>query len=320
MTTLFTAPTRVGAYARLAKLDIWDYYLAVPLAWSLCGPARDDPAALATLGLFLIGAVGVVAGAVAFDDVAGFRDGRDWANCAPRDSASAAAPPRRRLHRKPLLTGELTEREAVLFGWGATLFGLLVWTWTVAFAEHHPLWSVLLLAGCFFGAVQYSRGIKISYRGLQEVVLAGFGAGLVLAAVGLCTGELTGFAVVQAALFGFGPLLVGVYANTRDARGDASVGRPTAAVLLTGRGNRLFIAALTAAEVGLVVAASLLGAAPWWFALAMLPATGLRAAQLRHGVGYGDLAGARLLGLHAHRVTVSLLILVNLFAPLLGGH
>ena len=318
MITLFSAPTRVGAYARLAKLDIWDYYLAVPLAWSLCGPARDDPATLSTLGLFLVGAVAVVAGALAFDDVAGFRDGRDWANCAHRRGPDLP-PTRRPLHRKPLLTGELTEREAELFGWGATLFGLLVWTWTIAFAEHHPLWSVLLLAGCFFGAVQYSRGIKISYRGLQEVVIAGFGAGLVLAAVGLCTGELTGFAVAQAALFGFGPLLVGVYANTRDARGDASVGRPTAAVLLTIRGTRLFITTLTAAEIVLVVAMAGLDAAPWWFPLAMLPATGLRLAQLRHGVGYGDLTGARLLGLHAHRVTVCLLILVNLFAPVLGG-
>lgn len=325
------APTRLGAYARLAKLDVWDYYLAIPLAWALCGPAGwGSPAVLSTLGLFLVGTVAVVAGAVAFDDVTGFRNGSDRANYAaavrPRWSArpgtaadEQAMASLRPVRRKPLLTGELSEREAVVFGWGATLFGLLVWTWTVAFAPFHPLWAALLLALCFFSAVQYSWGLRISYRGWQEVFLAGFGVGLVLTAVGLCTGELTGFTAVQAVLFGLGPLLFGVYSNTRDAEGDARVGRPTAAVLLTAQGNRLFIAALTVAEIALIVLAAGFGAAPWWFALAMLPAIGLRVAQLRRGVGLGDLLGARLIGLHAHRVTVALLILVNLFAPVLGS-
>lgn len=313
MSHAIPAPTRLGAYARLAKLDVWDYYLAIPLAWALCGPAGwGSPAVLSTLGLFLVGTIAVVAGAVAFDDVTGFRDGSDWANYGPNA-------PARRLARKPLLTGELSEREAVLFGWGATLFGLLVWTWTVAFAPFHPLWTVLLLALCFFAAVQYSWGLKISYRGWQEAFLAGFGVGLVLTAVGLCTGQLTGFTVVQAVLFGLGPLLFGVYSNTRDADGDARVGRPTLAVLLTPQGNKLFIAALSGAEIALIVFAAGLGAAPWWFALVMLPSIALRVAQLRRGVGLGDLLGARLIGLHAHRTTVALLIMVNLFAPVLGG-
>ena len=313
MSHAIPAPTRLGAFARLAKLDVWDYYLAVPLAWSLCGTAGwGSSAVLGTLGLFLVGTVGVVAGAVAFDDVTGYRDGSDWANYGPNT-------PARRLARKPLLTGELSEREAVVFGWGATLFGLLVWTWTLAFAPFSPLWAVLLLALCFVAAVQYSWGLKISYRGWQEVFLAGFGAGLVLTAVGLCTGELSGFAAVQAVLFGLGPLLFGVYSNTRDAEGDARVGRPTAAVLLSAQGNRLFIAGLSVAEIALIVMAAGLGAAPWWFSLAMLPTIALRVAQLRRGIGLGDLLGARLIGLHAHRTTVALLVLINLFAPVLGG-
>ncbi len=313
MSQAIPVATRLGAYARLAKLDVWDYYLAIPLAWALCGPAGWGSAAvLSTLGLFLVGTVAVVAGAVAFDDVTGFRDGSDRENYGP-DA------PARRLARKPLLTGELTEREAVRFGWAATAAGLLVWTATAAFAPHRPLWAVLLLALCLVTAVQYSWGLKISYRGWQEAFLAGFGVGLVLAAVGLCTGQLTAFTAVQAVLFGLGPLLFGVYSNTRDVDGDARVGRPTAAVLLTANGNRLFIAALSVAEIGLIVLAAGFGVAPWWFAIAMLPSIVLRVAQLRRGVGFGDLLGARLVGLHAHRTTVVLLIAINLLVPLLGG-
>ncbi|MGW5053042.1 UbiA family prenyltransferase [Actinokineospora sp. NPDC004072] len=313
MSIAAAAPSRIGAFARLAKLDVWDYYLAVPLAWALSGPgAWGSPEVLVTLGLFLLGTVGVVAGAVAFDDVTGFRDGSDAANYGP-DA------PARRLARKPLLTGEITEREAVAFGWAATLLGLLVWVWTAAFAPFSPLWALLLLALCLVSAVQYSWGLKISYRGWQEVFLAGFGVGLVLTAVGLCVGSLTPFAVVQAVLFGLGPLLFGVYSNTRDAAGDARVGRPTVAVLLGSRGNGLFIAALSVAEIALIVLSAGLGAAPWWFALAMLPAMAMRVAQLHRGVGLGDLLGARLIGLHAHRTTVALLILVNLFLPVLAA-
>lgn len=312
MSVVVPAQGRLGAFARLAKLDVWDYYLAVPLAWSAVGSAAwASPEVVTTLLMFLVGLVAVVAGAVAFDDVTGFRDGSDAANYGP-DA------PARRLARKPLLTGEITEHEAVVFGWVATFTGLLVWSWTAALAPFSPLWAVLLVFACLAAAAQYSWGLKISYRGGQEVFLAGFGIGLVLAAVGLCTGEVSGFVVVQAILFGLGPLLFGVYSNTRDAEGDARVGRPTAAVVLTEQGNRALIAVLSLTEIALVATAASLGA-PWWFALAMLPAVALRLAQLRRGIVLGDHLGARLIGLHAHRATVALLILVNLFAPALGG-
>jgi 1,4-dihydroxy-2-naphthoate polyprenyltransferase len=238
MTHATPVRARLGAYARLAKLDVWDYYLAIPLAWALCGPS----------------------------------------------------------------------------GWTSPAT-----TATAAFAPHSPLWAVLTLALCFFAAVQYSWGLKISYRGWQEAFLAGFGVGLVLAAVGLCTGHLSAFTVVQSLLFGLGPLLFGVYSNTRDITGDARVGRPTAAVLLSATGNRLFIAALSISEIALIVFAAGLGAAPWWFPLAMLPSIVLRITQLRRGIGLGDLLGARLVGLHAHRTTVALLIAVNLLTPTLGA-
>ncbi|MGQ0838219.1 UbiA family prenyltransferase [Actinokineospora sp.] len=307
--TVTGASGKLGAYARLAKLDVWDYYLALPLAWSLVG---FGPPALGPLALFGLGTVAVVAAAVSFDDVTGYRDGSDAANYGP-DA------PARRLARKPLLTGELTQTQAVRFGWVSAILGALLWTLAILVAPFAPVWTVVLAAVCLVTAVQYSWGLKISYRGWQEVFLAGFGTGLVLCATGLITGGATGFALVQAVLFGLGPLLFGVYSNTRDIDGDARVNRPTVAVLLTARGNRLFIAALSVAEVALIVASAGLGAAPWWFAIAMAPAIGVRVAQLRQGVGLGDLLRARTLGLRAHRVTVASLVAVNLIAPLLGA-
>ncbi|CRK59490.1 1,4-dihydroxy-2-naphthoate polyprenyltransferase [Alloactinosynnema sp. L-07] len=310
MTAILTAaPGRVGAYARLAKLDVWDYYLALPLAWSLLGPALwFDPRVLATLALFGVGTVFVVASAVAFDDVTGFVDGSDGANYGPNASA-------RKLARKPLLTGELTVVDAVRFGWATAGIGAVCWGVCVAAAPFALLWTVGLAVLCLVTAVQYSWGLKISYRGWQEVFLAGFGTGLVLCAVGFAQGAITGFGIVQAVLFGLGPLLFGVYSNTRDADGDAAVGRPTAAVLLSATGNRLFIAALSVAEIAVIVVSAGLGAAPWWFALAMMPAVLLRIAQLRRGVGIGDLLAARTLGLRAHRLTFVLLFAINV----LGG-
>ncbi|WP_156756578.1 UbiA family prenyltransferase [Actinokineospora pegani] len=295
MTTL--APGRLSAYARLAKLDVWDYYLALPLAWSLCGLTG-----LGTLLAFGVGTVLVVAAAVAFDDVTGFRDGSDARNYGP-DA------PARRLARKPLLTGELTVRQATGFGWTCAALGGLLW---LALGLEAPLWTLVLLAVCFGTAIQYSYGLKISYRGAQEVFLAGFGAGLVLCGVGLVSGTVSAMAAVQAALFGLGPLLVGVYSNTADVRGDAEVGRRTVAVLAGAAGNRAFIAALSLAEAALVVSAAGLGATPWWFAPALLPVLAVRVAQLRRGVGLGDVLGARKLGLLAHRVMVVSLFVVNL--------
>ncbi|PWW51492.1 UbiA family prenyltransferase [Actinokineospora spheciospongiae] len=299
MTTALDRAT-LGAYARLAKLDVWDYYLALPLAWTLVGGRGTG-----TLLLFGVGTVLVVAASVALDDVTGHRDGSDAANYGP-DA------PARRLARKPLLTGELTDAQAIRFACGCALAGGAVW---LLLGLSAPLWTLVLLLVCLLSSVQYSWGLRISYRGGQEVFLAGFGTGLVLCGVGLVTGELTPLVVVEAVLFGLGPLLFGVYSNTADAAGDAAVGRRTVAVLASPAGNRAFITGLSLAEVALVVFAAGLGVGPWWFALALLPAVAVRVAQLRRGVGLGDVLRARKLGLLAHRVTVVSLIAVNL----LGG-
>src|SRR5690606_11682151 len=182
----------LAAYARLAKLDIYDYYIGLPLVWAMLLPAvRWEPATLGLLALILIAEVAVVAAMVACDDVTGYRDGSDAANYG-----SDAA--RRRLARKPLVAGTLTEAQALRFARAATALSVLLWALVLLAAPHRPWWAVALAALCLVASVQYSWGLKISYRGFQEIFLIGLGIGWVLVPYGLLTGEASGFAVVQA--------------------------------------------------------------------------------------------------------------------------
>ncbi|TWV58291.1 1,4-dihydroxy-2-naphthoate prenyltransferase [Streptomyces misionensis] len=300
---------RLAAYARLAKLGMVDYYLSLLVVVSLI-PLRGtafDAASWTASAAFLLGEVCLVSAAVAFDDVTGYRDGSDAANYG-------TDPLVRRLARKPLLAGVLTERDALRFARAALAAGALLWAAALALAPHRPMWAVLGVVLAAFLVPQYSWGLRLGYHGLQEAFLAGVGWAFVLPLYGLLTGAATGLAAVEAFLFGLGPLLFGVYSNTNDIAGDRAVGRPTAACLLSRRGNTVFIAALSALETAVIVAAALLGAAPWWFPLALLPVTAARAAQFTVGMLRGDVLRGRLLGIRAHRVLVAALVAANLLS------
>lgn len=304
MTTAI-APGSTGAYVKLAKLDIVDYYLGVLVVWALLAPAlRLDLGVLTTMGVFLLGEVLVIVAMVALDDLTGYRDGSDAANYAP-DA------PARKLDRKPLVAGTLTEPQVLRFALVTAAVGAAVWLGALAVAPHRPVWTVALVAVTYFFALQYSWGVKLSYHGFQEFFLAALGWALVLAPYGLATGRVDGVVVVQALVFGLGPLLFGVYSNTNDVDGDRRVGRPTVAALTTPRGNRLFVRAVSACEFLLILALPVVGG-PWWFPLALLPTILLRLKQLRVGFGEGDILRARRIGIHAHRVTVVTLVVVNL--------
>jgi 1,4-dihydroxy-2-naphthoate octaprenyltransferase len=302
------AEPKLVSYARLAKLDVFDYYLSllVVLSAVLLPLSGFDPAVPVTLAVFGLGTVFMTAAMVAFDDLTGYRDGSDTANYR-------ANPSLRRALRKPLVAGALTEREVVRFGWATAVVGAVLLTVAVRTAPHSPQWTIWLTAVTFVVALQYSYGLKISYHGFQEAFIAGLGWAMVLAPYGLATGRFDTFILVQALLFGLGPLLFGVYSNTNDVAGDRSVGRPTVAALTTPRGNMLFIAALSAAEFALGAVASATGVAPWWFVLLMLPVTVLRVRQF--GTGFGvrrDILLARSIGFTAHRVGAVLLVVANL--------
>ncbi|HWE88238.1 MAG TPA: UbiA family prenyltransferase [Pseudonocardiaceae bacterium] len=300
----------VGAYAHLAKLDVFDYYLSLLVVWAALAPAiRLDPRSLATLVVFGVGEVSVMAGLVALDDLTGFRDGSDIANYGP-DA------PARRLIRKPLVAGTLTEAQVIRFGWITTLAGAGLWTAAFLIAPHRPVWVIVVAALTFVTSPQYSYGVKLSYHGFQEAYIAALGWALLLIPYGLVHGSVHGkadsFIIVQAFVFGLGPLLFGVYSNTNDIDGDRGVGRPTVAALTTPRGNAVFVAAVSTMELLAIVGAPVAGIAPWWFPLAMAPTIVLRAVQYDLGFRRHDILRARKLGFWVHRVTVALLILVNL--------
>ncbi|MDQ0994383.1 UbiA family prenyltransferase [Streptomyces sp. V3I7] len=301
--------SKLRSYARLGKLDVYDYYpsilvAAAPFALPLSGLGGATGGALA---LFLVGEFFVLMAMCALDDIGGFRDGSDVANYGPND------PLRRRL-RKPLVAGTLTVPEALGFAAVTATVGAALWTAAVALAPHRPLWTVLLVAVLFVVALQYSTGLRISYHGFQEAFIAGLGVALVLAPYGLATGRFSAYLLVLAVLFGMGPLLFGVYSNTNDIPGDKAVGRPTVACLVGPKGNAVFIGLLSLSEflIGAVAAAA--GVAPWWFVPLMLPVTVLRARQFLLGFRQHDVMRARKLGFAVHRLSTVLLIAAGLLA------
>jgi 1,4-dihydroxy-2-naphthoate octaprenyltransferase len=307
-------PARWRAFARLAKLDVYDYYLSVPLVLAMAVPVLEHHAgrALGTVALLLLGEIALCAAMVAFDDVTGLRDGSDAANYGP-DA------PARRLARKPLLAGHLTEPQAIRFGWLAVAGCVACWAPAVLVAPARPGWALVGAGVCLAVTFQYSWWLRISYNGFQEVFLAALGWAFVLVPLGLLTGHASGFAGLRAVLFGLGPLLFGVYSNTNDIAGDRAVGRRTVAATATPPDNRAIIAPLSALEAVLPAGAALLGLAPWWFVPVMAPVTVLRGRQFALGFGRGDVLGARRLGIRTHRVATVLLVAASLGAALLPG-
>jgi 1,4-dihydroxy-2-naphthoate octaprenyltransferase len=299
---------RLRDYARLGKLDVYDYYLSVLVVSAAALPvAGFGGRQAATVLLFLLGEVLFMVAQVALDDYTGYLDGSDIRNYGPDN-------PLRRKERKPLVAGALTPAQALRFAWLAAAAGAAFWVLAVRTAPHTPLWTVVLVVATYVVGLQYSYGLKISYHGCQEVYLVVLGAALVLAPLGLLTGHYTNFWLVQAILFGFGPLMFGVYSNTNDVAGDRAVGRPTVAALTSPRGNAVFIGVLSLAEFALGAVASVTGLAPWWFVLLMLPATVQRLRQYLTGFVARDVMRARRIGFTVHRLSTALLVAANLLA------
>lgn len=174
--------SKLRSYARLAKLDVYDYYLSILVVLSAVLFPALDAMTVPVLLLFLAGEVLVTAAMVALDDVTGYYDGSDAANYVPDT-------PTRRLLRKPLVAGTLTVGEAKWFGWLAASAGGVLWLLAVFTAPHRPVWTVALLVVTFVAMPQYSYGVKLSYRGFQEFFLAALGLALVLVPYGLIAGS-----------------------------------------------------------------------------------------------------------------------------------
>ena len=308
-TTLMPAASkqRMGAYARLANLYFYDYYLCVLVVWSLlAATARFRGDTLVTLLLVDLGWVGVVAATVTFDDVTGYRDGSDDRNYAPEQATL------RNRANKPLLTGDLTVGQAVRFGWAVSAFGATMWGLSIAVAPHRPGWAIPVALFVLLISVQYSYGLKLSYHRAQELVLLLSPGLLVLLPYGLLTGEPTGLVLLESYLFGLWSLLVSVYSNMNDVAGDRAAGRRNLATTCSPRAYRAVVAAISATEAAAIAFALAAGAVSWWFLAFVAPVLVIRARQVRAGLLRDDFLTARKLGITAHRVGTVVLIIANL--------
>ncbi|MFF2213318.1 UbiA family prenyltransferase [Streptomyces antibioticus] len=312
MTATASAPPRsgvrerAGAYAKLAKLSFFDYYLCVLVVLALLPAAAwREASTWWVLVLFDLGWVGIVAATVALDDVTGLRDGSDARNYDPGQTLRAR-------DRKPLLDGRLTLRQALRFGWGCAAGGTALWALTALIAPHRPWWALAAAAFSVVISVQYSYGLKLSYRGGQEAVIW-LSTGLcVLVPFALLNGEMTGAAWLECFLFGLWSLMVSVYSNINDVDGDRAAGRRNLATGVSPGVYRGFIAALSLAETGAIVLAAAAGAVPWWFCAFLLPVVGMRARQAHAGLVAGEVLSARRQGVTIHRCGVVLLVAANL--------
>lgn len=299
---------RFWAYSKLVKLAFFDYYLSVLMVWTLLPDGlRTDGRALAVLGLCSVGWLGIVGAAVAFDDITGFRDGSDACNYDPAQAL-------RDRNRKPLLDGHLTVPTAVRWAWLGVAVGAAALGGAVLVAPHRPAWALAAIPFGMLIGLTYSYGLKLSYRGFQELVILCTTGLTVLIPYGLVTGECTGMVALLAVLFGLWCLMVSVYSNLNDAAGDRAAGRRTLAVRLPLAGYRAVIIGLTAAEAVAIGVGAAVGALPWWFALALVPAVLIRVQQVRLGLYRGSPLGARKLGIHALRLDVVTVLAAALVA------
>ncbi|WP_419992792.1 UbiA family prenyltransferase [Streptomyces boninensis] len=305
-TTAAVPASRLLAYFRLAKLTFYDYYLAAPVVWTLLPAAqRDDGRVLGTLLAATLGWVAMTAATVAFDDVHGYRDGSDHTNYDPAQSLRNRA-------RKPLINGDLTERQAVRFGYAALITAVIWLGIAAALAPERSGWVLALIPFQVAISVQYAYGLRLSYRGCQELVLLASPGLMALIPYGLIHGELSGAIILEAFLIGLWSLLVSVYSNVNDRVGDKAAGRRNLATTLSPSAYRIAIVLLSLAETAALLVAWAAGAVPASFLAWMLLPLAMRARQLGAGIVRGDALRARKLGVDTHRIGVAALLAANL--------
>jgi len=221
------ARPKAVSFLRLGKARVYHYVYG----WAL-GVLLLHADGLLTAGLLpsliclLAGTLAIQWSASAADDIRGFLNGHDARNYAGRPLVTRV--------RKPLLTGALTVVEAKRFAVAAFCSGMLAFTLATCLQPGPvPLPALVIAFGAPVVGVQYSCGLKLSYRplGLEATILL-TGAVTVLMPYWFASGTLTSEVVLVSALFGLWLLLVVSYGNASDRTGDAAVRRRTHAGLL----------------------------------------------------------------------------------------
>ncbi|MFH5227876.1 UbiA family prenyltransferase [Antrihabitans spumae] len=295
-TTQATSTTRPSrkllAYLQLGKARIYHHsygWLLAILLLNLDGYLDRSSVVPLLLALLTLQLVQWSAGAA--DDIGGFRDGSDARNYAGRPAVTVA--------KKPLLTGALSEAEAVRFA--VTMWVGAVVTAALAALTYDGPVSIALVLTFLIGhiwASQYSWGLKVSYvpLGLEATifVITGFTA---LLPYWLIAGQLNAEILLVFTIFGLWFLMVVEYGNASDREGDAAVNRRTLAVVLSPRTYQVLLAALLVANIVLLAVLFTSTRIAAVGALAVLPLVALQLAQLYFGAIRQDWRRARFMGI-----------------------
>jgi 1,4-dihydroxy-2-naphthoate octaprenyltransferase len=290
--------TRTVLYGlfRLSKVMVYQHYYGWALAWLLLSSqALRRPGTTAAMLMFLLGSIAIVSCACTVDDIVGFRNGSDAENYQAGERA-------RKIQSKPLLSGAITEREAVAFWFGsaavAVLAGLAAF-WLLRW--HAPVAAYIFYAVGAILSVQYSAGLRFSYHRLgAETLLCLATASGLLAPYLAAGGRWSAPAVIEALLVGLWLVMVSSYSNVNDIAGDRGVGRKTLAVTASPKTFKAAMVLLVFVSAGLTCALAFATSWPWWTLLTMLPAISFHAWQLYLGPVREQWLRARRIGLHAY--------------------
>ncbi|BCB91782.1 UbiA family prenyltransferase [Phytohabitans suffuscus] len=294
---------------RISKVSVYLHFFPWALAALLLSPAAfDRPGAVPALVLLLLASAGIVAATATLDDIVGLRNGSDAANYTRPGF-------RRDIRRKPLLSGALTMRQAVVFAVLAEAFAFV--TGFAAFAAlgwDVPLAAVGLFVACAVLGPQYSAGLRFSYRlGGSELLLGVGTVGGMLFPYLAVQGHWTRAAVLQGVLMGLWLVMLVSCSNVGDREGDAAVGRRTLPVAAPMPVVKAAVVAYLAISVTTIVALAAWTTMPWWTVLALLPATALHAAQAHLAVVRSRWRAARVAAFVAYDLGFLGLAVANLF-------
>lgn len=283
---------KVVAYLRLGKARIYQHaygWLLAVLLLNMDGLVTKGTTAAVVLGLVVVVTTQWSAGAA--DDLGGYRDGSDARNYAGR--------PARTVAKKPLITGAVTESEAVVFGvvcWlvaaGSAVLALASLDW------RSPVVADVLMFWVLVCSVQYSTGLKLSYRplGLEFTIFSVIG-GSTLMTYWVIAGTVNAEVLFTGALLGLWFLLIVFYGNASDREGDKEVNRSTLAVLLPPAAFKVALVVLFAASVTLLTLLFTTTRLSPVLALTAVPVVVLHAVQLYYGVVRTEWRRARFIGL-----------------------
>ncbi|MEU8678801.1 UbiA family prenyltransferase [Streptomyces sp. NPDC048560] len=292
--TPVAAPIAAGpkalSYLRLGKARVYHYVYGWALGLLLLlMDGLLTSGTLLPLALLLAGTLAIQWSTSAADDVCGFLDGSDARNYEGRPPVTTV--------RKPLLTGALTLSEALRFAIGAWIVGMAAIALSAGVLDRHvptPAWVIAL--GVPVLAVQYSCGVKLSYRplGLESTIFL-TGAFTVVMPYWFVAGTVSPETLLVGALVGLWLLLVVAYGNASDREGDAAVHRRTLAVLLPPTWYAAVLHLLVALNVLLFLALFTTTRLSTVFLVAGAPVVLLHLVQLYYGVYRDELRKARFL-------------------------